>query len=315
MAHYAVVMTTNSWDPFTARQFERTKVHVRSGDMVVLADETGRYLPIPPACRAQSIAEADVRALGFQVAYLETLFCHNLDYRFIVFFLDNPGYDYYIFLDAAACIDTDVDALIERLERDGIDLAAEPVGGRMEDWVYTRLHGDLYPAGTIRGAVLQVAVLSKAALAHLHRRRTDLSRRYEARPDFFWPCCEAFVPTELAAAGFKWAPLSRYGSVERYDWWPPLLETALPDERRPGFIHPLLDQPRYVASLLRHSTFRDLLGRGLHQRLLGSVPLHAYLGPLLATILRRTALTLGRRLLQIPRPNRRWIASVARQRG
>ncbi len=304
MVRYAVVFTTNSWDAFTARQFERTKAHVRSGDMVVLADETAGRLAIPTGCRPQSVTEADVQALGFQREYLETLFCHNLDYRFIIFALNNPHYDYYVFLDAAARIETDVDTLIDRLEREGIDLAAQPVSERMEDWVYTRIHGDLYPAGMIRGAVLQVAILSGAALAYLRQKRLDLSRRYAMKPDFFWPCCEAFVPTELEAAGFRWAPLSRYGSVERYDWWPPVLETALPNERRPGFIHPLMDRPRYVAYTLRHTKFRDLLGSKLHEGLLGSVPLRAYLGPLLATILRRIASKLGRRQSRASRPAR-----------
>ncbi len=299
MVGYAVVLTTNGWDAFTARQFARTKSHVRSGDMVVLANETAGPIAIPPEMRRQSLTEADVRALGLQVGCSKTVFCHNLDYRFIGFWLANPCYDYYVFLDAAACLDTDADSLIERLQRDGIDLAAQPVGGRMEDWVYTPMHDGLYPAETIRGAVLQVAILSKAALAYLHRRRLDLSRRYADRPDFFWPCAEAFVPTELDAAGFKWAPLSSYGSVERYDWWPPMLETALPRVRRPGFIHPLLDQPRYVASRLRHSTKRELLGRKLHASLLRSVPLRAYLGPLLAAVLGRAALTLRRRLSRV----------------
>ena len=313
MARYAVALTTKTWDAFTERQFERTRAHVRSGEMVVLADETDGRLAVPPKYRKHSVTEADVRALGLQIEYLETLFCHNLDYRFIVFSLNNPQYDYYVFLDSAACIDTDVDTLIGRLAGGGIDLAAQPVAGRMEDWVYTRVHGALYPADTIRGAVLQVAILSKAALAHLHRRRLDLSRRYDAHPDFFWPCCEAFVPTELALAGFACAPLSRYGSVERYDWWPPLLETALPDHRQPGFIHPLLDQPRYIASMLRHTKVRDLLGRRLHGRLLESVPLRAYMGALVATVVRKTAVALGRRLWRAPWTTRRAMPMARRR--
>ena len=72
----------------------------------------------------------------------------------------------------------------------------------------------------------------------------------------FWPLGEAFVASEVAAAGLCFVPLARYGDVSRYNWFPPVLETDLvPLSAGHAFIHPVLDRKRYIASLLRHTHF------------------------------------------------------------
>ena len=281
VARYAAVMTTDGWDPFIESQFARTAARVTSGTMFVLANEAAGLVPVPPHLGAVAVDEAAVRQLRLPIQYERTLFCYNVDYLYYSFFLAHPDFDYYVFFDYPAVVDTDLDDLIAAAERDAVDFVAEPVSGPIADWVYAKSHWPLYPPGTLRGAALPLAILSKAALAFLLQRRLHLARAL-ADGGFVWPFCEAFVPSELARGGFRSVPLSAYGCVESYAWWPPILDTALPARRRPGFIHPLLDQPRFIASSLEHARSRDLLSLRAHARVLRHVPLRAYLRPLVA---------------------------------
>jgi hypothetical protein len=300
MATYAAVMTTGTWDPFVAKQFDRARVNVKSGDMFVLANETDGPLAIPQAYHPQSISEAMVRDFGLPILYDETLFCHNLDYFYIIFYRNNPAYEYYVFFDFPVFIDTDVDALIAWAAHDEVALVAQPLDVPLADWAYTKPHASVYPPSALQGTLLPMVILSNAALAHLMRQRLALSARYAQQPDFFWPFCEAFVPTELKLAGFKAAPLSDYGAVERFSWRPPILEGTLSDRRAPGFVHPLLDRPRYVAAMLQHTTSRDLFGKAIWTRLSQRLPLTAYIGPLLAAMASRLRQLVLKRLLPVP---------------
>ena len=288
MPTYATVLTTDTWDGFVERQFDRTQANVRSGDMFVIANETAGPVKVPDRCRPLSISEETIRGLGLQILYDRTLFCHNLDYFYIHFYRKNPRYDYYVFLDYPVFIDTDVDALIQRAGQNGIGLIAQPLDVPLSTWVYSKPHASVYPPASLKGTLLPMVVLSNAALAHLTRRRFELSQRYTRHGDFFWPFCEAFVPTELHMAGFKAAALSEYGSVELFSWWPPTLDSTLKADRPEGFIHPLLDRPRYIKTLLQHTKSRELFGRTV----LGTLSQHAvsvdYIGPLLLEVARRT---------------------------
>lgn len=280
MPRYAAVMTTDAWDPFVENQYRRTAANVASGTMFVLANESAGPVPLPSGVRGLGVDENAMRWLHLPIAFERTLFCYNVDYLYYAFFLANPDYDYYVFFDYPAVVDVDLDAVIAAAARDEVDLIAEPVPGALADWAYAEAHATLYPPGVLRGTGLSLAVLSKAALAFLLQRRLLLARDFE-RGEVSWPFCEAFVPSELARGGFRAAPLSAHGCVERYAWWPPILEGTLPAVRRPGFIHPLLDRPRYIRSTLEHARSRDLLSLRAHAKILRHVPLREYLGPLL----------------------------------
>ncbi len=301
MVRYAAVMSTNSWDPFVESQFHRTAANVKAGDAFILADETAGPLAVPPRYPCVVADEASVRRLGLPTHYERTLFCYNVDYLYYSFFLRHPGYDYYVFFDYPAVADLDLDAVIAAVDRDGIDLAAEPVAGAMNDWVYAERHAALYPPGVLRGVALPLAILSKAALAFLLQRRLELAHAF-AKGSVSWPFCEAFVPSELVRAGFRVAPLSAFGSTAAFAWWPPVLDSALPAEREPGFIHPLLDRPRYLGFMLAHAPTRDL--PKAVREVLRRVPLRDCARPLLAQIGAKLTATVRNRL-----PRRRSSAS------
>ena len=304
MVRYAAVMSTNRWDPFVENQFHRTAANAKAGDAFIVADETAGPVAVPPRYARVAADEASVRRLGLPVHYERTLFCYNLDYLYYSFFLQHPGYDYYVFFDYPVLADLDLDALIATVDRDGIDLVAEPVAGAIDDWVYAERHRALYPPGDLRGVALPLAILSKAALAFLLQRRLEMGRAF-AEGGTSWPFCEAFVPSELTRAGFRVAPLSAYGSTAAYAWWPPLLDTALPAERRPGFIHPLLDRPRYLRFMLAHARTRAL--PAVVREVLRHVPLRDCAGTLLAQIGAKLVTTVRDHL-----PRRRSSASPVR---
>jgi hypothetical protein len=63
--------------------------------------------------------------------------------------------------------------------------------------------------------------------------------------------------------GFVVRKLGDFGKVEKYDWWPPSHEDDLPLLQDQAFLHPVLDERRYVVSCLRYS---DLLSYSYFSR-------------------------------------------------
>ena len=102
--------------------------------------------------------------------------------------------------------------------------------------------------------------------------------------------------------------LSDFGTVENYNWWPPNHEKDLPVLQGQDFLHPVLDERKYVASCLRFALplrsyfFRDSQLRRLLQR---SSPLSAVPAFLIEVVrrIRRSALS---RLIVGRWANRFW---------
>jgi hypothetical protein len=104
-----------------------------------------------------------------------------------------------------------------------------------------------------------ISLHSKRSVEFLLERRQTLARRYAAGEFPNWPNNETFVPTEMHNNGFIVRQLGDFGKVDRYNWWPPTLEDDLPLLQDQAFLHPVLDERRYVISCLR---FSDLLSLG-----------------------------------------------------
>ena len=62
--------------------------------------------------------------------------------------------------------------------------------------------------------------------------------------------------------GFVVRELKNFGTVDRFDWWPPSHEDDLPLLHEQAFLHPVLDQDRYVASCMQHSALWDYFQSG-----------------------------------------------------
>jgi len=57
----------------------------------------------------------------------------------------------------------------------------------------------------------------------------------------------------MERSGLRSADLSRYGSIDALKWWPPNLESELPEFAGQPFVHPILDRDRYVGSIMKYS--------------------------------------------------------------
>jgi hypothetical protein len=107
----------------------------------------------------------------------------------------------------------------------------------------------------------------------LLERRRSLTALYEAGEIASWPNNEVFIPTEMYNNDFVVRTIAEFGRTDRYGWWPPTLEDDLPLLQDQAFLHPVLDERRYVASCMRFSNllsyrsyFRDSQLRNLLSR-------------------------------------------------
>ena len=248
---YALVFKTHAWDPFIARQLDRFKEQCKAGRVVVIADETSRPLGPIPHPDVIRTTNAEILSLGLADAYGKGgLLWWNTDYPNYLAAERLPRQDYYVFAEYDCCVRCDIDDLVAQLARDGVDLLTQPTRQDKESWYWTRFHEAVYPFEAIRGSLNCFCVMSHRALTGLLERRRAHAAEHAAGRLGFWPGNEVFVATEAAQAGYRVAALEEYGSAIRYEWHPPILEDDLPG--CPGtFLHPVLDRPRYIASVLK----------------------------------------------------------------
>ena len=128
----------------------------------------------------------------------------------------------------------------------------------------------MYPKSVILYNWLNaISLHSKRSVEFLFQRRQDLARRYKAGDIANWPYSEAFIATEMHNNGFVVRQLGDFGKVDNYNWWPPSHERDLPSLQGQDFVHPVLDEGKYVASCLRYASLRSyFLRNGQLRRLL-----------------------------------------------
>jgi hypothetical protein len=136
-------------------------------------------------------------------------------------------------------------------------------------------------------------LFSRRAIERLYQRRLEMSKTI--REDQAWPFCEAFIATEIKLAGFKAVELSDYIDTSAYDFWPPYIESDLPIMSKIDVIHPLLNQPRYIDSLLKyHIGLRGYLNPlSLYHRKLRRLPVRDYIRILVSSFTFKARRNLG----------------------
>jgi hypothetical protein len=68
-----------------------------------------------------------------------------------------------------------------------------------------------------------------------------------------WPFCEAFLGAFVEEhPEIRYANIDRYGLVKRYEFWPPHRFTPDLFGAEPEFVHPVLDDQRFIQSRLMH---------------------------------------------------------------
>ena len=266
MGDYAVLFKIHYWDgAVAARLIELTKA-VRSGHIILFVDETSGPVDVPVDLPTIRCTVADAARIGLSATPTWAVFWYNTDYPLYLSAAALAPYDYVLMVEHDCIVRVDVDAMVQRARRDAVDLAAAPIKAAVEEWHWLPTLNGVYPPGTGRGCLTCICLLSRAAWHHLFARRLRLGLQFaaghlhaarlplkDAVQDGVvesWPFSEAFMATDLALNGFTVVDLALFGSTDYYDWWPPILPRKV---AAAGFYHPVLDEDRYVASVLRHT--------------------------------------------------------------
>ncbi len=275
---YVIVFRVHFWDDYARRQFARLQAHAAGADIYILVDETNGAATGIEHDKIVRITEQDVVAQGFARAGEGGLFWFNGDYPLYYFRQLCGQYRYYLCLEYDVVLNVAIDAFMRAVMADGTDFVGLTKGDPPPQWLWSKTCLDTYRLEDVRSQLISLSVFSGRALDLLAERRLEQSRARREGDE--WPYCEGFVPTELALNGMTITELSRYGSTDGYDHWPPFLETELATLSGYPFVHPVLDQDRYVASMLKWPIgLKNFLNvNSLVHRKLRRLPLPRYVG-------------------------------------
>lgn len=247
---YAVLFRIHFWDDYAERQYQRLCSVVGDGDVFILVDETSRRVPIPHQ-NVVSHTQEGVLALGLSGAGHGNVLWFNGDYPLYFFYERHGHYGHYIMIEYDVVVRRSLDDIVDQMAREEIDFVGLTKGEAVADWPLTYTCLDAYSKDQVQKRLICIALFSNKAVGHLFDRRLEQSQRQAAGALQRWPYCEGFIPTELNRAGMKMAELSLFGSTDRYDWKPAVLETELPLLRQQVFLHPVLDPQRYVQHTMK----------------------------------------------------------------
>ncbi len=284
---FAVVIRTYQWDAFIARQVARYQAVSDGGDLFVSADMThGTVGPIEHH-RVFSTTNDGLLALGLANRFEKgSLIWWNADYPAYAFHRAYPGYDYYVFVEYDSLVRHPLAPMVREVARRQLDFVAAPIPSPLTSWFWFPYARHAYGADELRATLNCISFYSARALEMLFERRMEMARDPRVRS---WPISEAFVATEIERAGYAAAPLSMLGDDGAYDWFPPVLEQDLDALDAGVFVHPVLDEPRYLKSVLTNGGhWRDYFdaSSALHRRL-SRLPRESYAPLLLRASWRR----------------------------
>jgi hypothetical protein len=257
---FAIVLRTFEWDGFIERQIERYRAANPGCDVFVSVDDKRRTVGNLSDRWIDRAGTAELLALGLPNRYGKgSLVWWNNDYWYYAFQARHPDYAFYVFVEYDSVVVGSIATIVAAIAARHLDFVAAAVPGRLQDWSWWEHTSLVYAQSDIRASINCVAVLSNRALQFLFRRRLAMA----SDPSItHWPISEAFVATELQRAAFATAPLSEFGDTRDYNWFPPMLEDDIPQTDAVAFLHPVLDPPRYVASVTRFGwNLRPLLDR------------------------------------------------------
>ncbi len=246
----AVVIKTYAWDEFVERQAQRLAEAAGGLDFYVSVDETNGPVGPIPFERVVRFTCAGLSVAGLPMRYsVGGVLWWNPDYAHYQFLSQYPDYDYYLFVEYDCVAQCSLEQFVVRAAGRGADFVALPITRPFSKWHWMPYQRDVYPAGEVKLALLNVCLFSSAALNQLHQRRLSMHADPSMRQ---WPSSEVFVPTEVSRAGMTWLSLAEFGDVSHCDWFPPTMEEDLSPSDHDTFLHPVLDRRRYVSSMLHN---------------------------------------------------------------
>lgn len=292
--HYAVIFRTHFWDEFAQRQFDRLLSQVGEGHVFVLVDETNGRVEGIKHDRVVRLTEQDVLNMGLPRAGTGNLLWFNGDYPLYYFMQQHGSYEYYLQLEYDVVLNTGVDRLVSRAATDGVDFVGLTKGEPVHEWAWLSTCQGVYDAEDIQYKLICLSLFSHRALQSLAARRLAMAEQLRQSAIGTWPFCEGFIATEMGRNGFVSVELSHYVNTDAYDSWPPFVESDLPIMADSPVIHPVLDQERYISSLLKYKV--GLIGymdvNSLLHRKLRRLPTGAYVSALVQSFSQKAIRTL-----------------------
>lgn len=276
---FAVLFKTHFWDEFCDRQLHRLRSRAGCGDVYVVVDETKRPVPGIGHDRIIRMTEETSAGEGYLRYPAGNMFWYNTDYQIYHFIDCFPEYDYIVICEYDCTVDTDISDIVRSMAVRGLGFVGERIRTQPAVWGWTPQARPYYDDGTeISGRLVCFAAFSRTFASQLQEARREHTRRVlgldgkTPAPDtILWPNNEAFIGTEIKRLSVREATLSEYGDTSHYDWNLPYLEIEIPNLPQGGFIHPLLDGPKYIRSM----TYKNY---GLHDLFIEGTPLHARMG-------------------------------------
>jgi hypothetical protein len=286
-ARYAVLLKIHYWDAFAERRLKHLLGKVGFGDVYLFVDETHGPVPWIPYDKIIRATEADMSKLDVVLDPPGKVFWYSVDYPLYYFYRMNPSYDYYLMFEHDAVCNLDIDEFVQAVDRDRVDYVAFPL---VPNGWPLRSGKDIYPdTFKLHQSLNCISLHSTRSVAFLLDRRQSLTRSYIAGDIPNWPNNELFVSTEMHNNGFVVRALGDFGKVDRYDWWPPTHEDDLANLEDQAFLHPVLDEKRYLVSCMRFSDLTTYFSaNGQLRRLLGRWSPLAILPAFLRELARRT---------------------------
>jgi hypothetical protein len=268
---YAVLLKVHYWDDFVERRFRHLLSKVGTGDVYVFVDETHSSVGEIPHDRVIRATESDVCKLDVLPHPPGKAFWFNADYPLYFLYSENSSYDYYLMCEYDTLFNVDIDNFVATATRDHVDYVGFPLTDRFGSWPWAQTCDGVYPDSFVLYNWLNaISLHSRRAVEFLYQRRQVLTRSYEAGNIANWPYSEAFIATEMQNNDFVVRKLSDFGKADNYNWWPPNHERDLPSLQSQAFVHPVLDEGKYVASCLRFASLRSyFFPNGQLRRLLG----------------------------------------------
>jgi len=287
---YAVLLKVHYWDDFVERRFRHLLRQVRTGDVYVFVDETHGPVGQIPHDRVIRATERDVEGFDVLVHPPGKVFWYNSDYPLYFLHRENDSYDYYLMCEYDTVFNVEIDDFVSAAARDRVDYVGSPLANKLH---WTETCDGVYPDTTVLYNWLNaISLHSNRSVEFLFQRRKSLTHRYKAGDIANWPYSETFIATEMHNNGFVVSKLGDYGKVDQYDWWPPNHEKDLPLLQDQDFLHPILDEGKYVTSCLRNARLQSYFWRnGQLRRLLdrsSTFAMSAFLMEILRRVRRRT---------------------------
>lgn len=286
---YAVLLKVHYWDDFVERRLQHLLRKVGMGDVHIFVDETHGAVGEIAHDRVTRVTERDMERLGVLLHPAGRVLWYNADYPLYYFFAENNSYDYYLMCEYDTVFNINVDEFVRTAASDRVDYVGFPLAKSFSQWEWRITCDGVYPEPQMLYNWLNcISLHSRQSIEFLLDRRKIHTRRYKAGEIANWPYSEAFIPTEMKNNGFVVRELGEFGKVDKYNWWPPIHERDLPSLRDQAFLHPVLDERKYVASCVRYGRLRSYFLRDSQlRRLLERSPLRYTFPSLITEFIRR----------------------------